>query len=64
MTDADVGLDMDTLADHQMESLQQLMSVTEMEVEVALPLLQRSQWNVQVGSISFIRTCVCYKIRS
>ena len=64
MTDADGGLDMDTFADHQMESLQQLMSVTEMEVEVALPLLQRSQWNVQVGSIIFMRICVYYKVRS
>lgn len=41
-------MDMESMTDSQMEALQQLISVTEMEVEAALPLMQRSQWNVQV----------------
>ncbi len=44
---ADVGIEQ--LSASQQEALQQYMAVTNQEVKDALPLLERSQWNVQVG---------------
>lgn len=47
--DVDVG----QLSEVQQEVLQQYISVTDQSIGEAVPLLQRSQWNVQV------RLCSC-----
>ena len=44
---ADVNIEQ--LSGTQQEALQQYMQVTNQEVKDAIPLLERSQWNVQVG---------------
>ena len=44
-TDVDVG----QLDESQQEALQTYTSVTDQELSAAIPLLQRSQWNVQVS---------------
>lgn len=38
------------LAPSQQEALQQYMQMTNQEPKDAIPLLERSQWNVQVSS--------------
>ena len=43
--DVDVGL----LNDSQQQALQTYLSVTNQETAAAIPLLRRSQWNVQVS---------------
>jgi hypothetical protein len=45
-------VDIGQLSDSQQEVLQQYTAVTNQELEAAIPLLQRSQWNVQVGFYS------------
>ncbi len=45
-TDAD--FDLAELSETQQETLQQYTAVTNQELKDAIPLLQRSQWNVQV----------------
>lgn len=45
---ADVGDGAGQLSPSQQEALQQYLQVTNQEVKDAVPLLQRSQWNVQV----------------
>ena len=40
--------DLSQLSAAQQEALQQYTDVTSQEVKDAIPLLQRSQWNVQV----------------
>jgi len=40
--------DISSLTEEQQSSLQQYTSITNQEVDAAIPLLQRSQWNVQV----------------
>ena len=47
---ASLDLDIGQLDDAQRESLQSYTSVTNQELSAAVPLLQRSQWNVQVSS--------------
>ena len=48
---ADDGeLDVSQLSETQQEALQQYVGVTNQELKEALPLLRRSQWNVQVFS--------------
>lgn len=42
-------VDLGQLSASQQESLQQYTSVTNQELKDAIPLLQRSQWNVQVN---------------
>lgn len=42
--------DMTSMSESQMEALQQLVAVTQMDVDAARPLLERSQWNVQVSA--------------
>lgn len=44
LADVDIG----QLSQSQQEALQQYTSVTDQEVGAAIPILQRSQWNVQV----------------
>jgi len=44
---ADVNVEQ--LAAEQQEALQQYMAVTNQEPKDAIPLLERSQWNVQVS---------------
>lgn len=41
-------VDIGQLSQAQQEALQQYTSVTDQEVQAAIPVLQRSQWNVQV----------------
>lgn len=41
-------IDLGQLSPSQQEALQQFTQVTDQEVKDAVPLLQRSQWNVQV----------------
>ena len=42
--------DLGQLSASQQEALQQYADVTGQEVKDAIPLLERSQWNVQVSS--------------
>lgn len=46
MSDAEV--DIGQLSESQQLALQQYTSVTDQDIQAAIPLLQRSQWNVQV----------------
>lgn len=46
---ADAGIDIGQLTADQQSALQQYTAVTNQEVKDAVPLLQRCQWNVQVG---------------
>jgi FAS-associated factor 2 len=41
-------VDLGSLTDEQQAALQQYTAVTDQEIEAAVPLLQRSQWNLQV----------------
>jgi FAS-associated factor 2 len=43
-----VDFDLGSLSASQQEALQQYTDVTSQEVKDAIPLLERSQWNVQV----------------
>ena len=45
---ADVEVDIGQLSESQQEPLQQYTNVTNQETKAAVPLLERSQWNVQV----------------
>jgi hypothetical protein len=49
----DVGVDLEQLTPNQREALQQYTQVTDQDIKDAVPLLQRSQWNVQVSNESF-----------
>ncbi|GJN81958.1 hypothetical protein PLIIFM63780_005494 [Purpureocillium lilacinum] len=50
---ADAGDDVGQLSPSQQEALQQYIGVTDQEVKDAIPLLQRSQWNVQIAIAKF-----------
>ncbi|KAL3956606.1 hypothetical protein ACCO45_009452 [Purpureocillium lilacinum] len=50
---ADAGDDVGRLSPSQQEALQQYIGVTDQEVKDAIPLLQRSQWNVQIAIAKF-----------
>ncbi|KAF6840689.1 UBX domain-containing protein [Colletotrichum plurivorum] len=51
---ADTGdIDLGQLSASQQEALQQYTQVTNQEVKDAIPLLQRSQWNVQIAIAKF-----------
>lgn len=41
-------VDLEHLTPIQQEALQQYLDVTSQDIKDAVPLLQRSQWNVQV----------------
>jgi FAS-associated factor 2 len=43
--------DISQLSESQQLALQTYTSVTDQDVQAAIPLLQRSQWNVEVGGI-------------
>ena len=45
---ASPDVDISTLSDSQQVALQTYTSVTDQDLAAAIPLLQRSQWNVQV----------------
>lgn len=47
MTD-DTGIDIGQLSPDQQAALEQYTAVTAQDVKDAVPLLERSQWNVQV----------------
>ncbi|KFY23236.1 hypothetical protein V493_05998 [Pseudogymnoascus sp. VKM F-4281 (FW-2241)] len=46
-------VDIGQLSQSQQEALQQYTSVTDQEVQAAIPVLQRSQWNVQLAVSRF-----------
>ncbi|KFY44320.1 hypothetical protein V494_01550 [Pseudogymnoascus sp. VKM F-4513 (FW-928)] len=46
-------VDIGQLSQSQQEALQQYTAVTDQEVEAAIPVLQRSQWNVQLAVSRF-----------
>jgi hypothetical protein len=53
-------MDIDQLSESQQLALQQYTSVTDQEATAAIPLLQRSQWNVEVRSSSSpAAPCAC-----
>jgi len=54
-------VDISQLTEAQQSALQQYTSVTDQDISSAIPLLQRSQWNVEVGSAVYIRRC-CIKL--
>jgi hypothetical protein len=49
--------DIASLTETQQEALQQYTDVTSQEIKDAIPLLERSQWNVQVSSSMPCRLC-------
>ncbi|MCJ1393630.1 hypothetical protein MMC18_006505 [Xylographa bjoerkii] len=50
---ASLEFDIGQLDDAQREALQSYTSVTDQELSAAIPLLQRSQWNVQIAIAKF-----------
>jgi FAS-associated factor 2 len=48
MADGDGDFDVGQLSPSQQEALQQYIQVTNQEAKDAVPLLERSQWNLQV----------------
>ncbi|KAI9860900.1 MAG: hypothetical protein M1813_005578 [Trichoglossum hirsutum] len=46
-------VDLDDLTESQQLALQQFTSMTDQDLESALPILQRSQWNVQIAIAKF-----------
>ncbi|EGX90055.1 UBX domain protein [Cordyceps militaris CM01] len=50
---ADAETDIGQLSPTQQEALEQYLAVTNQEVKDAIPLLQRSQWNVQIAIAKF-----------
>ncbi|EEA25451.1 UBX domain-containing protein 10 [Talaromyces marneffei ATCC 18224] len=53
MSSQDGGTDIGELSSTQQEALQTYMNVTGQEPDAAIPLLQRSQWNVQIAISKF-----------
>lgn len=47
-------VDISQLSEAQQLALEQYTSVTDQDVQAAIPILQRSQWNVQVC------LCICF----
>jgi FAS-associated factor 2 len=47
-------VDVDQLSSTQQEALQQYVAVTDQDIKDAVPLLERSQWNVQVSLIAVL----------
>lgn len=50
---AESGVDVAALTEEQQSALQQYMAVTDQEIDKAIPLLQRCQWNVQISIARF-----------
>lgn len=50
---AAAGVDIAALTEEQQLALQQYMAVTDQEMDKAIPLLQRCQWNVQISIARF-----------
>ena len=50
---ADSEIDLGQLSSSQQEALNQYTQVTNQEFNEAIPLLRRSEWNVQVRNLSF-----------
>ena len=53
-------VDLDGLSDSEKSTLEMYMAVTSQEPSEAIPLLRRSQWNVQVG-LSFPASSQAYE---
>jgi FAS-associated factor 2 len=45
---AEPGADIGQLSENQQQALQQYLAITDSDPSIAIPLLQRSQWNVNV----------------
>lgn len=52
---ADADMDIGLLSTSQQEALHQYTQVTNQDVKDAVPILQRSQWNVQVSHVCGMR---------
>jgi hypothetical protein len=50
-TMASSAIDVASLTPDQQAALEQYISFTNQEIEAAIPVLQRSQWNVQVSGV-------------
>lgn len=50
---SDTGIDLDQLSSEQQAALEQYIAVTAQDIKDAIPLLQRSQWNVQIAVAKF-----------
>lgn len=50
---ADNETDLGQLSSTEQDALQQYLAVTNQDVAEAIPLLQRSQWNVQVRNFCY-----------
>lgn len=48
-------IDVSRLDASQQEALQTYTSVTDQDLSAAIPLLERSQWNVQVRQVSYLK---------
>lgn len=53
-------MDLGQLNETQQLALQQFTAVTDQEVEAAIPVLQRSQWNVEVWTSQVATTSIRY----
>ena len=51
---ADTDFDVGQLSGSQQTALQTYTSVTNQELSAAIPVLQRSQWNVQVRGVAHL----------
>lgn len=56
-----VEFDLGQLSSQQQEALQQYTDVTGQEIKDAVPLLERSQWNVQVRILSSTQSGTSYE---
>lgn len=54
-------LDLAQLSETQQLALQQFTSVTNQELEAAIPVLQRSEWNAQVRYCYLAPICKVYR---
>lgn len=52
-------LDLDGLSDSERTALEMYMAVTSQEPSEAIPLLRRSEWNVQVGTADSVLDATC-----
>ncbi|KAK4215837.1 hypothetical protein QBC37DRAFT_418277 [Rhypophila decipiens] len=53
MADSDSNFDLSQLTQDQQQALQQYTDVTSQDIKDAVPLLERSQWNVQIAIAKF-----------
>jgi len=54
--------DIAQLTEDQQLALQQYVAVTDQNLDAAVPLLQRCEWNLQVGSLSRLLAHCCQRL--